>query len=312
MPWMPAAIAGGAIISGAMGANAAGKAASGQAQATAAATAEQARQFDLARADQLPFLQTGQGANIKLRQLLGIGGVAGVDETDPRFLAIKQRIIDENDAAHRAAYGMSIFDARSGLQAPGERERFDANVLSGAKQQFLAKYGDEGATSPGAGVLLKDFTPGDLTSEPGYQFGLTQGNKAIENAARARGMYMSPSTVKELLRYGQDYAGTKYQDAYNRDLTNRTTKFNILSGASGGGQVAANTLSNAGQNYATNVGNLVTAGANARGAAGIAGANAWNNAFSTIGNTYMQNSYLNRILDAGDPYRNMPSGYGLR
>jgi len=229
-----AATAGANVVGGFMQANAAENAAQMQTQATNNATAEQARQFNLTRADQLPFLQTGQDATIRLRDLIS------------------------------------------------------------------------------SGALTRPFSPGDLVNEPGYQFGLTQGNKAIENAARARGMYMSPATVKELLRYGQDYAGTRYQDAFNRDLTNRTTTFNMLSGASGGGQTAANTLNAAGQASATNIGNLMTAGANARGAAGIAGANAWGNAFNNIGNNYIQSSYLDRILDARDPFRNMPDNYGLR
>lgn len=226
------------LIGGFTQANATENAAHEQSQATQRGVDEQGRQFDITRQDQLPFLQTGQQATMRLRDLL--------------------------------------------LNGP----------------------------------LLNSFAPKDLEGEPGYQFGLNQGNKAIENAARSRGMYMSPSTVKELMRYGQDYAGTKYGEAFNRDLTNRTTQYNMLSGASGGGQVAANTLAGAGGNYAMNVGNLVTAGANARGAAGIAGANAWGNAFNSIGNNYLQNSYLNRILGAGrtqpTAFDNMPSGYGLQ
>lgn len=231
--------AGSALLGGYLQADAAENAGHMQSEATNNATAEQRRQFDLARADQQPFLQTGQGATVRLRDLL-LG------------------------------------------------------------------------TNGGTGSLLNPFTPGDLQNEPGYQFGLGQGNKAIENAARSRGMYMSPATVKELMRYGQDYAGTKYGDAFNRDLTNRTTTFNMLSGAAGGGQVAANTLANAGQASATNIGNLVTAGANARGAAGIAGANAYGNALNTIGNNAVQSNYLNRILGSGGGmrYGGGGSGYG--
>jgi hypothetical protein len=57
-----------------MQANAAGRAADTQAAATNAATAEQRRQYDLARGDSRSFLQTGQAANIKLRELLGLSG----------------------------------------------------------------------------------------------------------------------------------------------------------------------------------------------------------------------------------------------
>jgi hypothetical protein len=150
-----------------------------------------------------------------------------------------------------------------------------------------------------SGALFPNFTGENLTSEPGYQFRLGEGNKAIENAARARGMFMSPSTVKGLLRYGQDYASGEYQNAFNRDLTNKTTKFNMLSGAAGTGQTAANTLANTGANSASNIGQLITGAGNARGAAGIAGANAWTNALSNIGNQYNQKSFLDRILTNG-------------
>lgn len=211
--------AGASLLGGAMGADAAENAAHDQSQATKASIAEQRRQFDLARADQAPFLQTGQNATVKLRDLL-----------------------------------------------------------------------------TGNGSLLKSFSPSDLTNDPGYQFGLTEGTKGIENAARSRGLFMAPATVKELLRYNQDYAGTKYGDAFNRDLTNRTTTYNMLSGAAGGGQVAANTLANTGQASASNIGNLMTSGANARGAAGIAGANAYGNAFNSIGNNAVQSMYLKQLM----------------
>ncbi len=218
----PAAIMGGAMVGSALiSSNAAKKAAKAQTSAADAAAAEQGRQFDISRADQMPWLQEGQGAIRTIGDLLR------------------------------------------------------------------------------SGSIFPNFTGEDLASEPGYQFGLQEGNKAIENAARARGMFMSPSTVKGLLRYGNDYAGTKFQDAYNRDMTNRTTKYNMLSGVAGTGQTAANTLTSAGQNYANNVGQLVTGAANARGAAGIAGANAWGNALGQGANMYNQNSMLDRILNRG-------------
>lgn len=145
-----------------------------------------------------------------------------------------------------------------------------------------------------SGEIYPDFKGEYLVNEPGYAFRLAEGNKAIENAARARGTYMGPSTVKELLRYGQDYASGEYQNAYNRDLTNKTTKFNMLSGASGTGQTAANTLATTGANTANNIGQLVTGAANARGAATIAGGNAVAGGINTMGNFYQQQQNRNQ------------------
>jgi hypothetical protein len=295
-----------------MQANAAGRAADTQAAATNAATAEQRRQYDLARGDSRSFLQTGQAANIKLRELLGLGVpqagaqasgqplASSFNGSDPvGYITQLYRTYLGRDP-EQAGLQEWLTHFRNGM-APEEIER---NIAGSVEAGMRGPQAPQAAApteqpAPGAGSLLKTFTPGDLVNEPGYQFGLGEGNKAIENAARARGVYMSPSTVKELMRYGTDYAGTKYNDAFNRDLTNRTTTYNLLSGASGGGQVAANNLAGAGQASAQNIGNLVTSGANARGAAGIAAANAYGGAFNSIGNNAIQSSYLDRILRGG-------------
>jgi hypothetical protein len=160
----------------------------------------------------------------------------------------------------------------------------------------IRKLGDLLGLTGGDATLLRDFTGENLTSEPGYAFRLSEGEKAINRAARARGTSLSPMTVKELLRYGQDFASGEFQNAFNRDLSNRTTKYNMLSGTAGTGQTAANTIATTGANTANNVGNLITGGANARGAAGIAQGNAWGGALSNIGQMVTGNAMLDRIL----------------
>lgn len=277
MPW----IVGGAVVGSALiGSSSASKAAKGQEAAAREAAAEQKRQFEVTRADQAPWLQTGQAGVRRIGELLGFG------ERGPTTQVSGPIERGDFDAAAYLAANPDV--ARAGVDPYGHYLQYG---MSEGRQGFKLGAQSFDDSAP----LLKDFTGADLTSEPGYEFRLSQGNKAIENAARARGMYMSPSTVKELLRYGQDYASGEYQNAYNRDMSNRTTKFNMLSGVSGTGQTAANTVANAGANMATNVGNLMTGAANARGAAGIAGANAWSNAAGTLGNWYQQNQMLDKI-----------------
>lgn len=53
--------------------------------------------------------------------------------------------------------------------------------------------------------------------DPGYQFRLNEGMKAINSSAAARGMANSGATAKALTRYGQDYASSEYDKAYNRN-----------------------------------------------------------------------------------------------
>lgn len=89
---------------------------------------------------------------------------------------------------------------------------------------------------------------GDYQGDPGYQFRLSEGNKAINNAAAARGMGNSGRTLKELQRYGQDFASNEYSNAYNR-------AFSRLSTLAGFGNQATSNMNNAAQNY----GNAVSA-----------------------------------------------------
>lgn len=190
----------------------------------------------------------------------------------------------------KAAKDAASIQAESADRATEEQRRqFD---LTRADQAPWLQVGQNSIRTIGdllkSGSIFPDFRGEDLINEPGYAFRLGEGEKAIERAARARGNFMSPSTVKGLLRYGQDYASGEFQNAFNRDLTNKTTKFNMLSGASGGGQTAANTLANAGSTMAGNVGQLMTGSGNARGAASIAGANAISGGINTIGNWYQQ------------------------
>jgi len=150
--------------------------------------------------------------------------------------------------------------------------------------------------------------PTDVTeqNDPGYQFRLAEGQKALERSAAAKGGLLSGGTAKALDRYGQDYASGEYGNVYNRALgeyqqnynifqQNQSNLYNRLSGLAGLGQVSAGQLNSAGQNYSNNAGNLLIGGANAQ-AAGlnnaasarasgyIGGTNATTGALSGLGN----------------------------
>lgn len=67
------------------------------------------------------------------------------------------------------------------------------------------------------------FNPSDLENDPGYQFQLQQGMKALNNNAAARGMLQSGANLKAAIGYEQGLAGTAYQNAYNRALSTFNT-----------------------------------------------------------------------------------------
>lgn len=163
-----------------------------------------------------------------------------------------------------------------------DQTRTDQQPYRDAGYSALGRMSDllglSGNTSAdGYGSLTKQFTGADLTSDPGYQFELNQGLKTAQNSAAARGGLYSGATLKALTQYGNDYAGTKFNEAFNRDQVDKTATYNKYSGVAGTGQVATNQVDAAGANYATQAGgNLIGAG-NARGAADIATGNAISN-----------------------------------
>ncbi|MCA6395485.1 MAG: hypothetical protein IM606_09875 [Cytophagales bacterium] len=78
-----------------------------------------------------------------------------------------------------------------------------------------------------------EFTPGDLTADPGYQFQLTEGNRAADRASLARGNYYSGQALKEAQQFGQGLADTTYNSAFNRALQGRAAGLQGATAAAG-------------------------------------------------------------------------------
>jgi len=68
---------------------------------------------------------------------------------------------------------------------------------------------------------IGDFSLGDLENDPGYQFRLAQGQKAIERSAAAQGQLGSGRTLKGLLEFGQGMASQEYGNAFQRHQQQR-------------------------------------------------------------------------------------------
>lgn len=145
-----------------------------------------------------------------------------------------------------------------------------------------------------------DVSTQDVLNDPGYQFGLSEGTRALQGSAAARGGLYSGATLKALNRYGTDYATTKFSDVFNRKQAQIGNQFNRLSTAAGLGSAATSQVGQAGANYASNYGSNVIGAANASGAARMSNANSWNNAlnqsasaFSGSGGSYNKGGFSN-------------------
>lgn len=118
------------------------------------------------------------------------------------------------------------------------------------------------------------FGMDQFQQDPGYGFRFSEGQKALDRQAAARGGLISGGALKAAQRYGQDMGSQEYQNAFNRYQTERNAMLNPLQSLAGVGQTSTNALSNAATNYGTNVGNTMMAGANARASGYVGGANA--------------------------------------
>lgn len=55
-----------------------------------------------------------------------------------------------------------------------------------------------------------------MTLDPGYQFRLTEGQRALENSGSARGVTRSGAMMADILKHGQGAASQEYQNVYDR------------------------------------------------------------------------------------------------
>lgn len=128
----------------------------------------------------------------------------------------------------------------------------------------------------------------DFEQDPGYQFRLDEGQKALERSAAARGLLSSGSTLKGITNYAQNEGSKEYQNAFNRYQTNRANQLNPLQSLMGTGQTSANTLTSAAANQGANQANLIQQAGQARASGYVGSGNALGNALGSIGNSLMQ------------------------
>lgn len=132
------------------------------------------------------------------------------------------------------------------------------------------------------------FTMQQFQQDPGYGFRLSEGQKALDRQAAARGGLISGGALKAAQRYGQEMGSQEYTNAFNRYQAERQARLNPLQSLTGMSQTTANTLGGAGQNLASNVGaNYMNQGVNA-GNALLAGTQARASSYGDIAKLYGQ------------------------
>lgn len=110
-----------------------------------------------------------------------------------------------------------------------------------------------------AGIESGEFDVGsfDVRDDPGYQFRMDEGLKAIDRSASAGGRLESGAYDKAINRYAQDYASGEYANAYARNMAEKDRRFNMLAGLSDSGQSSAARQASATSQLASNAGNIL-------------------------------------------------------
>jgi hypothetical protein len=318
---------GGALLGGLMGKESSRQAANTQADTAREAAALQKQMFEKNIELQEPFRQGGLAAQNKLLQYLGLQtGEAPKIRTQAELRnALMGQYQNPLTPAQQA--GGYYEDYESGGEAGGTSRRWvptpavagtngiNEAGLSAAIQAAMAE--DQAAQrayqaqrqSPDFGKYTRDFGMQDFQQDPGYAFRMSEGLKALDRQAAARGGLISGAALKAAQREGQNQASQEYTNAFNRYQTNRSNQLNPLQSLMGAGQTAANTLGTAGQNYANQAGEAYMGAGNARASAYIGGANALVGGLNQGVNAYRYNQAMNPSSDASGFYQG-PSQFG--
>lgn len=175
----------------------------------------------------------------------------------------------------------------------GGGQTTDMAGLNSYVDNLLAQQGAANESDPAFGSLAQKFGMDDFQTDPGYQFRLDEGQKALERKLNASGKTYSPEAAKALLEYNQNFGSNEYNNSYNRFNIDQDNLFNRLATLSGFGQTASGQIANAGQNYANQGTELYTGMGNA-----VTGANLANKA----NNSSMFNSLLGAGAQLGGAY----------
>lgn len=126
-------------------------------------------------------------------------------------------------------------------------------------------------------IPMSEYTPfgqAQFQQDPGYQFRLSEGLKALDRQAAARGGLISGGALKAATRYGQEMGSQEFQNAFNRYQAERQAALGPLQSLAGVGQTTAQQMGASGQQYAGQAGQTAMGMASNVGQAGAAAAQA--------------------------------------
>lgn len=225
-------------------------------------------------------------------------------------------------AAIIGAAAVGAIASNNAANKAAKAQRAATNSAIGEQQRQYDLQREDFAPYRAAGVkalgdlqtqMSRPVTSRDVMLDPGYQFGLQQGQQALDRRIAASGGRVSGAALKAASRFGTDYASTGFNAAYQR----RQDALNRLAAIAGIGQTATGASAAAGQQSANAISNLISSQGDATAAAQLGRGQLWANTGNQIAAMYARGGFGNQQATgygqtgydyshfrADDPYRN--------
>jgi len=172
------------------------------------------------------------------------GGLQGSASASDQAKSIEQAGQTGADAARYAAdIQRQMFERQVELQEPWRQ----AGV--GALNKLIPLASE-----------YQPFGMQQFQQDPGYAFRMSEGMKALDRSAAARGGLLSGATLKGAQRFGQGLGSEEYQNAFSRYQTERQARLGPLQSLAGVGQTAATQVGEYGGQAASRMGQAALSG----------------------------------------------------
>jgi len=280
-----------------LGSRAADKAADAQTDAANQEIAYARETRDLARGDQAPYISAGHTALQALMDMTGLSAPRGTAVNQPTQTPQNVRQINARDYLQgwggrgirpqpRAEGGNLIEGAHYRVNEVGPENVYSGGVYTRDRGPKMISPNATGYVEPNTPRLGNVKTgpngyppenPGgveggyNFRTDPGYEFRFSEGMRALDRGAAARGGLLSGGYGRRAIRYGQDYASQEYSNVYNR-----------IANIAGLGQVSGGQNAQVGTAISGQVGGALSNAGYARASGYIGQSNAWQNAIGQV------------------------------
>ena len=183
-----------------------------------------------------------------------------------------------------------LLSSSSSSDASGAQAQSSADAVGEQRRQFdqtradYAPYRAAGQEALGQ-LAVGNNTPtsaADVLKDPGYQFGLNQGQLGLDRKAAASGGRVSGASLQAASQYATNYAASGYGAAYQRGQD----RLNRLAAIAGIGQTATNGSALAGAQSANAISGIMQNAGDNAGRGFLQQGNIWGNTGNQIGALY--------------------------